>query len=356
VTAGGIKPAGRFPLPGLEHLKVLIVTDAWRPQVNGVVTTLEMLGRELSAMGHQVRYATPEGHFTLPLPTYPEIRLAIFPRKALERTIREFAPDAVHIATEGTMGMSARALCIKHGIEFTTAFHTRYPEYVHARFPFVPESLVWAWERWFHRRGVATMARTPAMKRELETHGFRNVRLWEGGVDTDRFKPVPDATLPFPGPIFLYVGRVSIEKNIEAFLKLNLPGTKVVVGPGPARDDLARRYPEVKFLGPKSGDELVRAYAASDVTVFPSLTDTFGLVMLESLACGTPVATYPREVMLDVVGNCPAAALDEDLGAACRRALLLPRDRARSFVLGHSAGASTRQFLANLQVEQPQDA
>jgi 1,2-diacylglycerol 3-alpha-glucosyltransferase/glucuronosyltransferase len=350
-----VRPLGRFPVPGQEHLKILIVTDAWKPQVNGVVTTLELLGTELKAMGHEVRYATPQGRFSVPLPTYPEIRLAIFPRKGLEKIIREFAPDAVHIATEGTMGMSARAICIEHGIEFTTAFHTRYPDYVHARFPFVPESLVWWWERWFHAKGVATMARTPAMKRELEAQGFKNVRLWEGGVDIDRFHPIENAALPFPGPIFLYVGRVSIEKNIEAFLKLDLPGTKVVVGPGPAAADLAARYPAVKFLGPKSGDDLVHAYAASDVTVFPSLTDTFGLVMLESLACGTPVATFPREVMLDVVGNCPAAALDEDLGAACRRALTLPREAARSFVLKHSASASTRQFLDNLQVEQPQD-
>jgi glycosyltransferase involved in cell wall biosynthesis len=324
--------------------------------VNGVVTTLEMLGQELSAMGHEVRYATPQGRFSVPLPTYPEIRLAIFPRKGLEKIIREFAPDAVHIATEGTMGMSARAICIKHGIEFTTAFHTRYPEYVHARFPFIPERWVWWWERWFHARGVATMARTPAMKRELEAQGFKNLRLWEGGVDTARFHPIDGATLPFEGPIFLYVGRVSIEKNIEAFLKLDLPGTKVVVGPGPARDDLAARYGDVKFLGPKSGDELVRAYAASDVTVFPSLTDTFGLVMLESLACGTPVATFPREVMLDVVGKCPAAALDEDLGAACRRALTLPRAEARAFALQYSSAASTQQFLSNLQVEQPVEA
>jgi glycosyltransferase involved in cell wall biosynthesis len=346
---------GKYPVAGQEHLKVLIVTDAWKPQVNGVVTTLELLGHELTALGHEVRYATPEGHFTVPLPTYPEIRLAIFPRRALETVMREFAPDAVHIATEGTMGLSARALCLKHGIEFTTAFHTRYPEYVHARFPFIPERWIWAFERWFHGAGGAVMARTPAMKRELEAQGFKNIRLWEGGVDMNRFRPVADAALPFPGPIFLYVGRVSVEKNIEAFLKLDLPGTKVVVGPGPSADMLARKYPAVKFLGPKSGEDLVRAYAGSDVTVFPSLTDTFGLVMLESLACGTPVATFPRAVMLDVVGNCAAAALDDDLGAACRRALTLPRSQARPFVLNHSAGASTQQFLENLQVEQPQN-
>lgn len=354
MTAGG--PAGRFPVPGQEHLKVLIVTDAWRPQVNGVVTTLELLGRELRALGHEVRYATPEGRFTLPLPTYPDIRLAFFPREGLEKLIRDFAPDAVHIATEGTMGLSARAICLKHGIEFTTAFHTRFPEYVHVRFPFVPESLVWRFERWFHRGAVATMARTPSMKRELEAQGFRNVRLWEGGVDIDLFRPIPDVALPFPHPIFLYVGRVAIEKNIEAFLKLDLPGTKVVVGPGPAREALARKFPQAKFLGPKSGEELVRLYAGSDVNVFPSLTETFGLVMLEALACGTPVAAFPHCVPKDVVGTCPAAALDADLGAACRKALTLPRAAARAFALGRSIRASTQQFLGNLVVEQPHEA
>lgn len=353
MTPGG-PSAGRFPVAGLEHLKILIVTDAWAPQVNGVVRTLETLGRELRAQGHEVRYASPQGRFSVPLPTYPEIRLAIFPRTGLEKLIAEFAPDAVHIATEGTMGMSARAICLKHNIQFTTAFHTRFPEYVHARFPFVPESLVWRIERWFHSGGVATMARTPAMQRELEGHGFRNVRLWEGGVDTDFFRPIEDAKWPFPHPVFLYVGRVAIEKNIEAFLNLDLPGTKVVVGPGPAREALAHKYPKVQFLGPKSGDELVRAYGASDVTVFPSLTDTFGLVMLESLACGTPVAAFDGEVQRDVVGNCAAAALDQDLGAACRRALTMPRAEARPFALKRSYRFATRQFLANLSVEEPE--
>lgn len=355
MTAGGQMPAGRFPVPGLEHLKVLIVTDAWRPQVNGVVTSLEVLGRELRALGHDVRYATPEGRFTLPLPTYPEIRLAFFTRAGLEKVFREFAPDAVHIATEGTMGLSARAICLKHGIQFSTAFHTRFPEYIHARFPFVPEKLIWRLERWFHKNAIATMARTPTLKRELESHGFRNVRLWQGGVDVEHFRPIADAALPYPKPIFLYVGRVAIEKNIEAFLALDLPGTKVVVGPGPARESLARKYPDAKFLGPKSGEDLVRCYAASDVNVFPSLTDTFGLVMLEALACGTPVATFPHAVMKDVVGECKAAALDEDLGAACRRALTLSRAEARAFALKHSCHASTQQFLGNLVVEQPQE-
>jgi glycosyltransferase involved in cell wall biosynthesis len=349
-------PTGRFPVAGQEHLKILIVTDAWRPQVNGVVTSLEMLGRELHRLGHEVRYATPQGRFTLPLPTYPEIRLAFFPRRDLEKLVREFAPDAVHIATEGTMGLSARALCLKHGIAFTTAFHTRFPEYVHARFPFVPERVVWQLERWFHRGAIATMARTATLQRELQAQGFRNVRLWEGGVDVEHFRPISGATLDFARPIFLYVGRVAIEKNIEAFLALDLPGTKVVVGPGPAAPVLARKYPAARFLGAKSGEELVNIYAASDVNVFPSLTDTFGLVMLEALACGTPVATYAKDVMKDVVGGCPAAALDDDLGAACRRALTLSRTDARAFALTRSCRASSEQFLANLSVEQPQEA
>jgi glycosyltransferase involved in cell wall biosynthesis len=219
----------------------------------------------------------------------------------------------------------------------------------------VPEKLVWQVEWWFHKNAIATMARTPTLKRELENHGFRNVRLWEGGVDVEHFRPIADATLPYPKPIFLYVGRVAIEKNVEAFLSLDLPGTKVVVGPGPARESLARKYPHAKFLGPKSGEDLVRSYAASDVNVFPSLTDTFGLVMLEALACGTPVATFPHAVMKDVVGGCAAAALDDDLGAACRKALILSRAEARAFALRHSCRASTQQFLGNLVVEQPQE-
>jgi glycosyltransferase involved in cell wall biosynthesis len=225
---------------------------------------------------------------------------------------------------------------------------------VHARFPFIPESFVWRLERWFHSGGVATMARTPAMQRELEGHGFKNVRLWEGGVDADFFRPIEGATWPYPGPVFLYVGRVAIEKNIEAFLDLDLPGIKVVVGPGPARGALAQKYPDVQFLGPRSGDELVRAYAGSAVTVFPSLTDTFGLVMLESLACGTPVAAFDGEVQRDVVGNCPAAALDTDLGKACLRALTMSRADARPFALKRSYRFATRQFLANLSVEEPE--
>jgi glycosyltransferase involved in cell wall biosynthesis len=313
-----------------------------------------MLGRDLSAMGHEVRYATPEGRFTLPMPTYPEIRLAIFPRSSLERMIDAFHPDAIHIATEGTIGLSARAICIRRKIPFTTSFHTRFPEYVHARFPFISEKLVYRFLRWFHDPADAMMVATPSLEAEMRGHGFHNLKIWSRGVDVDAFRPIEGATLPFPKPIWLYVGRIAIEKNVEAFLSLDLPGTKVVIGDGPARTHLAHNYPDVKFLGPKTGEDLVRHYAASDVFVFPSLTDTFGLVLLEALACGVPVAAYPVLGPKDVIGSAPVAVLDDDLRAACLRALDIPRDAARAFALTRSWRACTEQFLANLPEIPPQ--
>jgi len=343
-------PAGIGAAEALS-LKVLIVTDAWAPQVNGVVRTLEILGHDLRALGHEVRYATPEGRFTLPLPTYSEIRLAVFPRATLENEIRAYAPDAIHIATEGTLGMSARALCLKYHIPFTTSFHTRFPEYVQARFPFIGEETVYRFLRWFHQPATAMMVATPSLKRELESRGFRNVRIWSRGVDTDQFRPVAGAALPFARPIWLYVGRLAVEKNVEAFLKLDLPGTKVLVGDGPSRGLLERAYPEAKFLGPRTGEALAEAYAASDVFVFPSRTDTFGLVILEALASGTPVAAYPVQGPMDVIGDAPVAALDEDLAKACRRALEIPREAARAFALTRSWRACTQQFISNLAVE-----
>ncbi|HTT99550.1 MAG TPA: glycosyltransferase family 1 protein [Rhizomicrobium sp.] len=345
-------PAGIGILSGEDRIKVLIVTDAWAPQVNGVVRTLEMLGNDLRALGHEVRYATPEGRITVPMPTYPEIRLSLFPRASLENEIRDFAPDAIHIATEGTLGLSARAICIKYGIPFTTSFHTRFPEYVHARFSFISEARVYRFLRWFHGPATAMMVATQSLKRELEGHGFKNLRIWSRGVDVERFKP-EDTNLPYEAPVFLYVGRVAVEKNIEAFLSLNLPGTKLVVGDGPARASLERKYPDVKFVGPKTGDELTRAYAGSQVFVFPSRTDTFGLVVLEALACGTPVAAYPVQGPQDVIGDAPVGALDEDLEAACHKALTIDRAACRSFAISRSWRACTLQFLSNLAVEPP---
>ncbi len=331
-----------------ESYRVLLVTDAWAPQVNGVVRTLETLGRDLSAMGHEVRYATPEGLVTLPLPTYPEIRLALFPKKSLEKMIGDFNPNAIHIATEGPVGLSARAICVKRKIPYSTSFHTRFPEYVRARIPFVPENLIWRFLRWFHDPAETMMVATASLKHELEAHGFRNTRIWSRGVDVDHFRPVAGASLPFARPIWLNVGRVAVEKNIEAFLSLDLPGTKVVVGDGPARASLEKRYPEAKFLGPKTGEELVRHYSAADVFVFPSRTDTFGLVLLEALACGLPVAAYPVQGPLDVVGGEPVAALHEDLATACAKALEIPAADCRTYALTRSWRACTEQFLANL--------
>jgi len=346
-------PAGIGILSGEDRIKVLIVTDAWAPQVNGVVRTLEMLGNDLRTLGHEVRYVTPEGRITLPMPTYPEIRLSLFPRASLEKEFRDFAPDAIHIATEGTLGLSARAICIKYGIPFTTSFHTRFPEYVHARFSFISEARVYRFLRWFHGPATTMMVATPSLKAELEGHGFKNLRIWSRGVDVDHFKPNNGERLPYAGPIFLYVGRVAVEKNIEAFLKLDLPGTKVIVGDGPVRASLERKYPDAKFVGPKTGDDLSRAYAGSDVFVFPSKTDTFGLVTLEALASGTPVAAYPVQGPQDVIGDAPVGALDNDLRAACLKALTIDRAACRDFALSRSWKACTKQFLSNLAVEPP---
>ena len=333
-----------------QSLRLLIVTDAWSPQVNGVVRTLETLGKDLESLGHEVRYATPEGRFTVPLPTYSEIRLAIFPRRSLERLIDSFRPDAIHIATEGPMGLSARAICLRRRMPFTTSFHTRFPEYVNARFPFIPQSAVYRFLRWFHGPAKTMMVATLSLKQELETHGFRNVRIWSRGVDVEKFHPIAGAELPFPRPIWLYVGRVAVEKNIEAFLELDLPGTKVVIGDGPARGQLERRYRNARFLGPKMGEELVRHYAASNVFVFPSKTDTFGLVMLEALACGVPVAAFPVQGPRDVIGDTDVAVLDDDLGEGCLKALSIPSDACRAFALTRSWRTCTTQFLSNLPV------
>jgi glycosyltransferase involved in cell wall biosynthesis len=345
-----------LPRASDARLKVLIVTDAWAPQVNGVVRTLEMLGRELRALGHEVRYATPQGRTSVPLPTYPEIRLALFPRKSLEDLITEFAPDTIHIATEGTMGLSARAICLRRKLPFSTAYHTRFPEYVNARFPFITENMVYRFLRWFHGPATAVMVPTQGLRRELEAHGFTNVRIWSRGVDVEAFHPDAEAALPYPRPIWLYVGRIAIEKNVEAFLALDLPGSKVVVGDGPARVALSEKFPEAHFLGAKFGADLARHYAAADVVVFPSKTETFGLVMLEAFACGTPVAAYPVEAPLDLVGDAPVAALDNDLKTACLKALAIGKNGGanltpRSFALQHSWRACTRQFLANVAEE-----
>ena len=290
----------------------------------------------------------PDGFRTAPLPTYPEIRLALNPWR-VRGAIESFGPDAVHIATEGPLGWAARRWCGRSAYPFTTSFHTRFPEYLSARTG-LPEALGYAGLRRFHRRAETVMAATPRLVAELERRGFGRVRLWGRGVDTSLFRQRPrDRTRNVP--LWLTVGRVAVEKNLEAFLSLELPGRKMVVGDGPARESLQRRFPDVAFPGARTGDELARTYAQADVFVFPSRTDTFGNVMLEALACGVPVAAYPVPGPLDVVGDAPdVAVLDGDLGRAAQAALKLDRAACRRFAEGHGWDASARQFLANLSV------
>jgi len=289
-----------------------------------------------------------------------DLRVALPNPVQIARLIREAKPDNIHIATEGSLGLTARRICLKHGIAFTTAFHTRFAEYVHARFHMVPERVIWRWLRWFHHPASAVMVATNTLKRDLTAQGFKNLRLWSRGVDIEKFHPVADARLPYEAPVWITVGRVAVEKNIEAFLALDLPGTKVVVGDGPAKAALSQKYPQAKFLGSLSGEALTRAYAGSDVFVFPSRTDTFGLVTLEALACGLTVAAFPVEGPRDVVGPEVAGAgdvavLDEDLRTACLGALDLARHpqslSPRAFAESHSWRACTLQFLHNIAVE-----
>src|SRR5882672_7653643 len=273
-------------------MRILVATDAWHPQVNGGVRTLIMTAEAARTLGAEVSFLTPASFRTFAMPSYRDLRLAL-PRPAkVARLIEEAAPDAIHIATEGPIGLAVRRYCRKRGLPFTTSFHTRFPDYVAARAP-VPESWVWATLRWFHGASRAVLAATPALASELRTRGFRNVVLWPRGVDAGQFHPRAAVDLGLPRPVFLCVGRVAVEKNLEAFLELDLPGTKVIVGDGPARAALARNYPQAVFLGARQGEELAQAYAAADVFVFPSKTDTFGLVLLEALASGLPVAAFP---------------------------------------------------------------
>jgi hypothetical protein len=328
-------------------MKVMIVTDAWSPQVNGVVTTLGKIGEGLNRLGHEVRFVTPQRFKSIPCPTYPEIRLSLLPYAGVKEEIQDFAPDAIHIATEGPLGMAARRYCLTRKIAFTTAFHTRFAEYVHARIR-VPVDFTYAWLRRFHAPSRAVMVPTPSVLRELESRGFTNTVAWTRGVDTQTFSPGARDALGERRPIFLCVGRVAVEKNIEAFLKLDLPGTKWVVGEGPMRPRLERQYRNVQFAGIKTPAELARYYRAADVFVFPSLTDTFGLVMLEALACGTPVAAFPVLGPVDVIGDSAAGVLHEDLGVACMRALDIPREKARSHAERFSWQVSIDQFVSHL--------
>lgn len=335
-------------------MRIAVVTDAWNPQVNGVVRTLASVTAELRGLGHEVELVAPDRFRSIPCPTYPEIRLALAGPRQVGRLLAQFRPDAIHIATEGPLGWAARHWCLRREQSFTTAYHTQFPDYV-ARRTGLPASLVWPFIRRFHRPSSAIMVATETIRRELRAQGLENLRHWSRGVDTGTFHPdypPPDLFLGLPRPIQLYVGRVAVEKNIEAFLAGNHPGSKVVVGDGPALAGLSTRFPQAHFLGQLGGAALAACYAGADVFVFPSRTDTFGLVMIESLACGTPVAAFPVPGPLDVLTP-DTGAMDGDLDRAIARALTLSRRDCLAHGRAFSWQASAHQFLAALRPLQP---
>ena len=329
-------------------MRVIVATDAWHPQVNGVVRTLTSTAAAAAKLGIEIRFVTPEGFPTLPLPTYPDIRLALPLGAGVKGRIEKFSWDAIHIATEGPIGIATRRYCLRRGLPFTTSYTTRFPEYIAARFP-VPQAWTYSLLRGFHGKAAVTMVSTASLACELQQRGFSNLGLWTRGVDIELFAPQRAVPLDLPRPIFLTAGRVAVEKNLEAFLSLDLPGSKVVVGDGPQLAELRQRFPQAVFLGMRSGPNLAGTIAAADVFVFPSLTDTFGVVQLEALACGVPVAAFPVTGPKDVIGNTTVGVLDSDLRAACLAALQIPRQRCRDFALAHSWEKSARQFLGHLR-------
>jgi glycosyltransferase involved in cell wall biosynthesis len=342
-------------------VRIVLATDAWHPQVNGVVRSLSTTVEHLRRRGHEVEVIDPSRFWTMPCPTYAEIRLALGCKRAVARVLDEKDPNAIHIATEGPIGWAARNWCVKRGRRFTTSFHTRFPDYVSVRSG-IPAEWIWAVMRRFHGAAERTFVVTRTFADELQARGIKRTHLWPLGVDLEQFNPEvpphPDLA-DLPRPILLNVGRVAVEKNIEAFLKLDVAGTKVVVGGGPALDLLKSQFPGVRFLGPKSGAELASTYTAADVFVFPSRTDTFGLVNIEALACGLPIAAFPVPGPIDILGPVGAGthggkrrigALDEDLGRAVGKALTADRGAAAAEARIYSWEVCTDRFVAGLAV------
>jgi glycosyltransferase involved in cell wall biosynthesis len=327
-------------------MRILVATDAWPPQVNGVVRSLQSLAANVRKLGAEIEFLTPDGFRSVPLPTYPSIRCAIPTRREVARRIEGAAPDCVHIATEGPIGHNVRRYCIARKISFTTSYMTRFPEYISARLP-VPPSWSYAVLRRFHAAAAVTMVSTRSLIEELGQRGFGHLAMWTRGVDTDLFSPERAAAIDLPRPIFVSVGRLAVEKNLEAFLALDLPGSKLVIGDGPQADELKCRFPDAHFLGQLEGETLAAHVAAADVFVFPSRTDTFGVVQLEALACGVPVAAYPVPGPQDVIGGNPVGVLDEDLKSAGLRALTISRAACRAFALTQSWEHSARQFISH---------
>ena len=329
-------------------MKILLISDAWKPQVNGVVRTLESTSAELTEIGHEVMLVGPDRFRSIPLPGYREIPLTLMPSRRLEALIESFQPDCIHIATEGPLGMAGRRWCLHHEVVFTSSYHTRFPEYVRMRVP-VPTRWTYAWLRRFHGAAHRTMVRTRTQKKELAARGFKQLAVWPGGVDTRLFRPRKERALKLPGPIALYAGRVAPEKTLEDFLSIKFAGSKVVVGDGPARAALQARFPEAHFLGYHHGEDLARLVASADVFVFPSRTDTLGLVMLEAMACGVPVAAFPVPGPLDVVLQGVSGCLDQDLAAAMEQALQLDPTACRTFAAEFSWRHCSQIFLKLVQ-------
>ncbi len=327
-------------------MRIFIATDAWTPQVNGVVQTYQRLNDALLKLGHDVDIMTPNGYRSVAMPTYSEIRLAFVRAREARRKIDAFEPDHIHVATEGPIGLAARRVCLRQDIRFTTSYHTKFPEYMSARLP-VPLSLGYSYERWFHNAGSGTMVATASLMEELKAQRMENLMPWSRGVNTDLFRPRSDRMFG-KEPVFLYVGRVSVEKNLEAFLSLDLPGRKVIVGGGPRLKSLKSKFPDAIFTGPLFGEELAKAFASADVFVFPSLTDTYGVVLLEALACGVPVAAYPVTGPRDVIVDGKVGSLKDDLREAALTALEMDRDECRSYALGFSWERCALQFIDNI--------
>jgi glycosyltransferase involved in cell wall biosynthesis len=326
----------------------MIVTDAWFPQTNGVVSTLSQTSAWLRRFGHEVKMITPRDFHSVACPTYPEIRLSLLPYKGVGRSILAFSPQALHIATEGPLGLAARRFCRRHGIRFTTSYHTQFPQYLRARFP-IPLELSYRALHWFHGAAVRCMVSTASVRRDLATHGFDNLASWRRGVDTELFKPTLKGFLQLPRPIAAYVGRVAVEKNVEAFLGMEWHGSKIVIGDGPERARLQNQHPGITFVGYRFGEDLAAHLAAADVMVFPSRTDTFGLVNLEAMACGVPVAAYPVTGPIDVVEDGVTGALHTDLAAAARRALDIDPRACRERALKSGWDVCSREFEGNLE-------
>jgi len=331
-------------------MRVMIVSDAWFPQTNGVVRTLSQTAAWLGRFGHDVRLITPGDFRNVPCPSYPEIRLSLFPGPAVRRRIAEFAPNAVHIATEGPLGLAARRACLRGGLRFTTSYHTQFPQYLRARYP-IPEAASYGLLRWFHGAAVRCMVSTASVRKDLSARGFANLSCWRRGVDTELFRPRDKTVLHWPRPIAAYVGRVAVEKNVDAFLSMPWSGSKIVIGDGPERPRLQARFPGAHFLGFRYGEDLAVHLAAADVMVFPSMTDTFGLVNLEAMACGVPVAAFPVTGPIDVIEDGVTGALDADLARAARRALDVDPAACRERALRSGWDVCTREFEGNLCFE-----